>query len=107
MEKMGVEDFKRLDLRVGEIIDVEEIEGSDNLFRITVDIGEERQLVVGIKPWYFPEDLKSKKVIVMANLQPVEVFGVESQGVLLTAEDGRTISLLTIDKDVEKGTKIR
>jgi methionyl-tRNA synthetase len=107
MEDVDIEDFKRLDIRIGTILEAEDIKGSDRLMKLIVDIGEKRQLVAGFKAWYSPEDLPGKKVVVLANLEPVKLFGVESQGMVLAAQDDKTVSLLTIDRDIENGLKVR
>lgn len=104
--EMSIRDFEKIDLRVGQIMSVEGIDGEDNLFKLKVDIGEEKQIVVSTKPWYFPEQLEGKKVIVFSNLKTTDILGVESQGMLLVAEDKKTVSLLTVDKDIDNGTKI-
>ena len=101
------EDFQKLDLRVGKIVEAERVEGSEKLIKLKVDIGgEERQLVAGIGKVYSPEDLIEKEIIVVANLEPKVLFGIESQGMLLAAEDGDTISLLMPDKEVKPGSRV-
>ncbi|MEE8358374.1 MAG: hypothetical protein V3R82_03080 [Candidatus Hydrothermarchaeales archaeon] len=105
-EEVNIEDFKKIDIRVGEITDVEEIENVENLYKVVVDVGEKKQIVVRTKPFYFSDQLMGKKVIVIANLEPTNILGMESQGRLLVAEDNRTISLLTVDRDIENGTTI-
>jgi len=101
------EDFQKLDLRVGKIVEAERVEGSEKLIKLKVDIGgEERQLVAGIGKVYSPEDLIEKEIIVVANLEPKVLFGIESQGMLLAAEDGDTVSLLMPDKEVKPGSRV-
>lgn len=110
-ETISFEDWQKLDLRVGKVLDVEEIEGADLLWKISVDLGElgKRTICAGIKKYYSKEELKGKKIIVFANLTPRKMRGIESQGMLLAAGDREDdkISLLTLEKDVESGTKIR
>jgi len=104
-----IEDFHKLDLRVAQIKEVEEIEGAARLYKLKIDLGtEERQLVAGIKAHYTPEELVGKKIIVIANLEPAKLRGVESQGMLLAAstEDKEQVVVLTVDKDVPNGSKI-
>jgi len=101
------EDFQKLDLRVGKIVEAERVEGSEKLIKLKVDIGgEERQLVAGIGKVYSPEDLIEKEIIVVANLEPKVLFGIESQGMLLAAEDGENIALLIPDKEVKPGSRV-
>ena len=99
------EDFKKLDLRVGEIKSVEDLEGADSLYRVVVDLGEEeRQVLAGLKDYYEKEEMEGKKVIIVANLEPKSMFGEESQGMILAA--GEEARLLTVDGEVEKGSKV-
>ena len=101
------EDFQKLDLRVGKIVEAERVEGSEKLIKLKVDIGgEERQLVAGIGKVYSPEDLIEKEIIVVANLEPKVLFGIESQGMLLAAEDGDNIALLIPDKELKPGSRV-
>jgi methionyl-tRNA synthetase len=110
-EKMGTikyEEFKRLDIRVGTVLGAERIKGSDKLLRLVVDIGsEERQIVAGIAKTHSPEDLVGKKIVVLANLEPAKLFGVESRGMLLAADLDDEAVLLAPEKAVPPGTKIR
>lgn len=108
MEFIKFEDFQRLDLRVGEIKGCEEIEGADRLYKIKVDIGEERVIVAGIKPYYKIDELLGKKIVVIANLEPRRIKGILSHGMLLAAtdEDTKNVVLLTVDKDVRPGSKV-
>lgn len=100
------EDFKKLDLRVAKILQAENVEGSDKLLKLQVDLGDEkRQLVSGIAKFYQPEDLVGKQIIIIANLEPRIIFGLESQGMLLAAGDSQAI-LLTLDQEVPPGTRI-
>ena len=83
------EDFAKIDLRVGEIKKVEEIADADKLWKLSVDLGEEnlRTICAGIKKYYSKEDLLNKKIVVVSNLAPRKMCGVESQGMLLAASD--------------------
>lgn len=101
------EEFKKMDLRVGKIIEVEEIPGADRLYLLTVDIGnEKRKIVAGIKVWYKKEELIGKNIVVIVNLEPKIIKGIESKGMLLATLFDNTLSLLTTDKDVPPGSKI-
>ena len=83
-----IDDFAKLDLRVGEVIECVEKEGSDKLLRLTVDFGEEgtRNILSGIKQWYKPEDIKGKQFVFVFNLAPRRMMGEESEGMILAAE---------------------
>ncbi|MGB9963865.1 methionine--tRNA ligase [Halobacterium hubeiense] len=105
-ERISFEDFQSLDLRVGEIQSAEGIEGADDLARLEVDVGHEvRQIVAGIKQLHDLDDLPGKRVVVVANLEKAELFGVESNGMVLAA--GEDADLLTTHEDSEPGTKVK
>jgi methionyl-tRNA synthetase len=104
------EDFAKLDIRVGKVLLVEPVKKSKKLLRIEVDIGEEkpRQLVAGMASYYTPEELVGKSVIVLANLKPAKLCGVESNGMMLAADDGGAIvAALMPDKEIKSGSRIR
>ena len=107
MDYISIDDFKRLDIRVGEILSATRVPGTDKLIELEVNIGSEvRHLITGIYPLYRPVDLVGRRIIVLANLQPRRVKGVESQGMLLAAEWDGEIGLLTVDKDAPTGARI-
>ena len=101
-------DWKRLDIRVGEIRAAKDHPNADKLIILNVDIGEERQVVAGLKGHYDPEELVGKKAVVFTNLKPVKLRGVESQGMVLAAVDdtSNTVSLLTVDRDIPNGARV-
>ncbi len=100
------DDFKKIDLRVAKVLKAERVEGSEKLLKIEADLGEEkRQIVAGIAESYSPEELMGKNIVVVYNLEPKTVFGIESQGMLLAAEDEKTLSILMPDKETTPGTK--
>ena len=104
------EDFAKLDIRVGKVLLAEPIKKSKKLLRVEVDIGEEkpRQLVAGMASYYTPEELVGKYVIVLANLKPAKLCGVESNGMMLAADDGgEIVSALMPDKEIKPGSRIR
>jgi len=111
----GIVDFKdwsKLDLRVAQIKAVEDIEGADKLYKLTVDVGTEvgeRTVCAGLKPYYEKDELQDKKIILFTNLAPRKLKGIESQGMLLAAvsEDESEVVLLTPEKDIEVGSRIR
>lgn len=102
-------DFQKLDLRVVKILEAERIEGSEKLLKLWVDLGEEkRQIVAGIGKVYLLENLIGRQIVIIANLEPRVLLGVESKGMLLAASDtdGNPI-LLTLDSEVVSGAKIK
>ena len=102
------EEFKKMDLRVAKILEVEDIPGADRIYLLTVDIGEEkRKIVAGIKPWYKKEELVGKNIIIIVNLEPKTIRGIESKGMLLATLFDNKLSILTTDKEeVPAGSKI-
>ncbi len=106
-------DFQKLDLRVAKIIQAEKIEESSKLVKLQLDLGKEfrlrkRQIIAGIGKIYQPEDLIGKEIIIIVNLEPKIIFGLESQGMLLAAEDEefQQPALLIPDRPVSPGSKI-
>jgi methionine--tRNA ligase beta chain len=101
-------EFKKLDLRIGKIVEANQIPGSRNLMRLMVDFGtEKRQAVAGLLQWYQPEDLVDKKCLFILNLQKRMVMGVESQCMILAAEDDEgNVTMLQPEKDVAEGSRI-
>jgi methionyl-tRNA synthetase len=108
MDNITFDDFMKLDLRIAEIKTCEDVPGADKLYKLTIDIGEERTIVAGIKLHYSKEELVGKKIAVVANLEPRKLRGIESHGMLLAAssEDKSSVVLLTIDKNIANGSKI-
>tara|TARA_Y100000310_G_scaffold322704_1_gene382041 strand:- start:873 stop:1217 length:345 start_codon:yes stop_codon:yes gene_type:complete len=104
-------DWSKIDLRVGKILEVEDIENADKLYKFTIDLGKEirkRTICAGIKEYYSKEELKGKKVIVFTNLQPRKLKGIESQGMILAActEDESKVILISPEKDIEVGNRV-
>lgn len=100
-------DFQKLDIRIGEIKEVEDIEKADNLFKLQIDVGgKTKQSVAGMKGYYSPEELKGRKVPVLVNLEPSELMGVTSECMILAAVVDDAPVLLSTDEDVEVGSKV-
>lgn len=107
MNLIGIEDFLKLDIRLAQIISAQRIEGSEKLIKLQVSLGEEeRTLVAGIAQHYTPEELIGKKVLILANLKPRKLFGIESQGMILALSDGENLSLIVPDREVKVGSKV-
>jgi len=108
--KIGIEDFAKVELRVGVVKSAERIQGADRLLKILVDIGDEvRQVLAGIALAYAPEDLVGRKVVVVTNLAPRKMRGLESNGMLLAASagaDGKPV-LCTFAEDIPPGAKVK
>lgn len=108
-EKIPFEDFQKVQLRIAKILEAEKVEKTDKLMKMQIDLGsEQRQIIAGIAMKYSPEDLVGKQIVVVANLEPVKIRGVESNGMLLAAsnEDG-DLALLIPDKEIDNGSKIK
>ena len=107
---ISFDDFSKLDLRIAKILKVEEIEGADKLYKLTIDVGEmgKRIICAGIKQHYKKDKLKNKKIIVIANLEPRVMRGIKSEGMLLAASSNEKDKcvLLTVDSDIKVGSKI-
>ncbi|AGT34683.1 MAG: methionine--tRNA ligase subunit beta [Thermofilum sp.] len=107
MSQITINDFQKLDIRVGKILSAEPIKRSDKLLLLKVDLGtEQRQIVAGIAQYYKPEELVGKEVVVLANLQPRTIMGFISQGMLLAAVEDDKPVLLVPDKEVKVGSKV-
>ena len=106
---INFEEFQKVDLRVGKILEAEKVDGSEKLLKLQVDLGLEigqRQIIAGIQQFYAPEDLLGRGIVVVVNLEPRVLRGLESQGMLLAANDNGPV-LLMPDKEVSPGVKIR
>ncbi len=107
-EVITIEDFAKLDLRVVKVLEAEKVEGSDKLLKLKVEMGgQTRQVVSGIAKYYTPQSLIGKSVILVANLKPVKLKGIESQGMILAAASDTQLSLATLDGLADSGTKVR
>ncbi|MHA1195999.1 MAG: methionine--tRNA ligase [Promethearchaeota archaeon] len=108
METISYDYFQKLDIRVALVESVEKVPKADKLYKLTIDIGtEKRTIVAGLAKFYKADELLGKKIIVLTNLEPRKLRGVLSKGMLLAADDGKNVSILTIDKDIPQGSKIR
>lgn len=106
--EISFEEFQKLDLRIGKIVEANQIPGSRNLIRMIVDFGtEKRQAVAGLLQWYKPEELVGKKYAFILNLQRRKFMGIESQCMILAAEDNKgNVVALQPEKDIAEGSKI-
>ena len=106
--EITIDDFAKVEMKVGLVLESKQVEGADKLLVSQVKIGDEvRQIVSGIAKYYKPEEMVGKKVIVVTNLKPVKLRGELSEGMILAAEDENGISLLTVDKAVKPGSEVR
>lgn len=104
---ISFEDFKKIDLRIVRIETAEKIEGSQKLFKLEVDMGEEKRTVVsGVAEYYSAEDLIGKEVIIVSNLEPKTIFGIESHGMILFAKKEDKPVIIKPEEEVVPGTII-
>ena len=101
------DEFKKMELLVGRVTSVENHTNADKLYVIQIDLGTEtRQVVAGLRPYYEPEQLVGKNVVVVANLDPAELRGVTSNGMILAAQDGDKVIILQPESDVSPGSRV-
>ena len=105
---ISIEDFQKIQLKVAKVITAERVPKSSKLLKLQVDLGsEQRQIVAGIGKKYEPDELVGQTIVVVANLKPAKLMGVESQGMVLAAGEGEVKGLLTVTEEVELGSKIK
>ena len=101
-------DFNKLDIRIGTIIEAEAVPKTEKLLKLTIDLGDEkRTMVAGIADEYKPEDIKGKQIPILINLEPKTIQGIKSQGMILAVDTDGKATLLHPDKEVNNGSKIR
>jgi methionyl-tRNA synthetase len=100
-------EFQKMDIRVGTIRKAEAIPGSKKLLKLTVALDDDRTVVAGLVDYYSENELTGKQVVIMANLEPIKLMGVESQGMVLAAEDESGVHLLVPDVETVPGSKIK
>lgn len=105
--EITIDDFKKLEIKTAKVISAERVPGTDRLLKILIDLGtERREIVAGLGHIYSPESLVGKNIVVLVNLAPAKIRGIESHGMLLAATSGKEISLLTVDKDLRPGSPV-
>ena len=108
MEYITYDEFKKMDLRVAKVLTAERVAGTNKLLKLQIDLGtEQRQIIAGVAESYAPEELVGKEFIVIANLQPAVIRGIESQGMLLAAEVDSKPIIPFFDREVPPGTKVK
>lgn len=102
------EDFAKLEIKIGTIVEAEKVENADRLLKLTFDFGDEKRIIVsGIAEWYEPKELVGKQLPVIVNLEPRNFKGIESQGMILAADSEGTAVLIHPDKQILNGSKIK
>lgn len=106
--QITIEEFQKIQLKTAKILSAERVPKSQKLIKLQVDLGtEQRQIVAGIGKTYDPESLVGRTIVIVANLKPAKLMGVESQGMVLAAGDQDVIGLVTFLEDVQPGTKVK
>ena len=107
-KEVSVGEFKRLELRVGTIVEATRVPKTEKLFKVTVDLGKHgrRQTITSLVGYYEAEQLLRKKIVFLNNLRPTKFAGQRSEGMLLAASDAEKLSLLTVDRDVPDGSRV-
>lgn len=106
--RITIEDFARVEMRVGQVVEAQKVEGSRKLVKMMVDIGSEiRQVVAGIAEAYDPAVLVNRKVVLVVNLKPARIMGIESNGMIVAASDGARPVLATFTEEVRNGSLLR
>jgi len=105
---ISIDEFKKMEIKVAKIVEVKEHPQADKLYVLTVDTGTQtKQLVAGIKKFYQPQELLNKNVVIVDNVQPATIRGVESQGMVLAASDTAGLTLITPEKPISIGSIVR
>ena len=104
---IGIEDFAKVQLKTAKVLTAEKVEGADKLLKLSIEVGSEvRPLVAGVAQYYTPEEIIGKTIVIVANLKPARIRGVESAGMLLAAKSGKKLALITVDGDMPSGVSI-
>ncbi|MDM7971581.1 MAG: methionine--tRNA ligase subunit beta, partial [candidate division Zixibacteria bacterium] len=104
---IDIADFGRVQLRVAEVLRAERVPGADRLLRLQISLGDEtRQIVAGVAEHYTPEQITGRRIVVVANLKPATIRGLESRGMLLAAKKGKVLRLVVPDGDLPPGAAI-
>jgi methionyl-tRNA synthetase len=107
-EQINIEQFREIDLRTGKIVSAERVQGATRLLKLQVDLGTEvRQVVAGIAEHYTAENLVGRNVVVVANLAPAHIKGIESRGMILAASSGDCLRLVSVDGEIAPGSKVK
>ena len=105
--EISYEDFEKVDLRVAKVLAAEAVPKSNKLLKLKIDVGEERTIVAGMGKDYKPEEIVGKNIVVVVNLKPTKLMGVESHGMLLATDTDRGLTLVSYDRDPKTGAKVR
>ena len=106
-ELVEITDFAKIKLKTAKVLTAERVEGADKLLKLSIEVGsEKRPLVAGVAQYYTPEEMVGKTIVIVANLKPAVIRGVESAGMLLAAKSGKKLALVTVEGDIPSGANI-
>jgi methionyl-tRNA synthetase len=105
--EISYEDFEKVDLRVAKVLAAEPVPKSNKLLKLKIDVGEERTIVAGMGKDYKPEEIVGKSIVVVVNLKPTKLMGVESHGMLLATDTADGLTLVSFDRDPKTGARVR
>jgi len=104
---ISIDEFFKSELKTAKVMAAEKVEGADKLLKLQIEIGDEqRQIVAGVAECYAPEEMVGKTIVVVCNLSPAKIRGIESNGMLLAAKDNGTFRLITVDDDCPSGCPV-
>ena len=104
---IAIDEFAKVKLKTAKVLSAEKVEGADKLLKLRIEVGSEtRQLVAGVAKSYTPEEITGKTIVIVANLKPAKIRGIESQGMLLAAKNGDALKLVTVEGDMPSGIDI-
>lgn len=107
VDLIAIDDFAKVALKTAKVLQAEKVEGADKLLKLQIEVGgEKRQIVSGIAAWYTPDSLTGKTVVIVSNLKPAVIRGVESNGMLLAAKQGKELKLVTVDGEIASGAQV-
>ena len=104
---IDINEFAKVKLKTAKVLTAERVEGADKLLKLQIEVGsEKRQLIAGVAQFYTPEDMVGKTIVIVANLKPAVIRGIDSAGMLLAAKAGKKLALVTVDGDIPSGASI-
>ena len=104
---VSIDEFFKTKLKTAKVLAAEKVEGADKLLKLQIEVGSEtRQLVAGVAQFYTPQEITGKTIVIVSNLKPAKIRGIESQGMLLAAKNGSNLKLVTVDGEMPSGVDI-
>lgn len=112
---INIDEFSKVELKIAKVLEAERVEGSDKLLKLKLDVGDKteagefrpRQVLAGIGKTYEPESLIGKQIVIVANLEPRSLMGLESQGMIVAGSDDQGVAIVSPDRELPPGTKLK